>query len=273
MLRSSLVALRSSGPTSTPRRSKWSRSLRCNNLSCELERIDLDTDVAIVRISDEDRDELLTTFGDWFGPQRCRLLWWTHAIRTRYEVPTTGPISAEPAIAAIRDVVSALRLARPGSVGTTIVWERSDPPGAIVTQAVAGQSLFAPHGVGIYVNPPAHSLTADDAAPLRQLLGALRAATGDRRFALALRRFDLTFERLEAEDRLIDRWIAFEALLVPEGGSDAIMLGLTPAEARCRMETVVEFAEPLSASEPAEWPGYCQGERPPRRLGLYVPGT
>jgi hypothetical protein len=42
---------------------------------------------------------------------------------------------------------------------------------------------------------------------------------------------------------------------------------------RGELETVVEFAEPLSASEPAEWPGYCQGERPPWRLGLYVPGT
>ncbi len=38
--------------------------------------------------------------------------------------------------------------------------------------------------------------------------------------ALALRRFDSAYERYEQTDALIDLWIAFEALLVPDGTSE-----------------------------------------------------
>jgi hypothetical protein len=42
----------------------------------------------------------------------------------------------------------------------------------------------------------------------------------DRRLALALRRFDSAYSRYEDEDSLIDLWVAFEALLLPDGQSE-----------------------------------------------------
>jgi hypothetical protein len=48
---------------------------------------------------------------------------------------------------------------------------------------------------------------------------ALETAT-DRNLQLALRRFDSAFHRAEKEDALIDLWVAFEALLVPDGSAE-----------------------------------------------------
>lgn len=51
---------------------------------------------------------------------------------------------------------------------------------------------------------------------LRDLLHGLRSIKGDQRLELAFRRFDAAYTRHDPEDRLIDLWIAFEALVLPD---------------------------------------------------------
>jgi hypothetical protein len=67
----------------------------------------------------------------------------------------------------------------------------------------------------------------------------MRAGQGDRRLALALRRFDSAYSRYEYEDSLIDLWIAFEALLLSDGNIElsyrvslriAALVGTGPSE-------------------------------------------
>jgi hypothetical protein len=55
---------------------------------------------------------------------------------------------------------------------------------------------------------------------LRDLLRGLRDARGDQRLDLALSRFDAAYSRHDPGDRLIDLWIAFEALLLPDGRNE-----------------------------------------------------
>ncbi len=245
-----------------------------HNLTSTEDEIELADDLAIVRITDGDRNDLLTQFGDWFKAPfaTARLLWWTHAVRVRYQA-VSGEL-APGSVAAIGDVVSALRLDRPGAVGTTIVWERPDPPDTIVTQPWAGGGLWAPHGIGQYVNPPAHHLVADDVGPLRELLRALRSAKRDPRFALAVRRFDQTFERLETEDRLIDCWIALESLVVPDGSSElsyraslriGAFLGASAAERRTIFERLRRSYAVRSK--------LVHGDRPPHDLHAVLDQT
>jgi hypothetical protein len=111
----------------------------------------------------------------------------THAIDLRWTRPKTPPLSDEPAIVRIADVVTALRLHHPGVTGTTILWTHVGP---------------------------------DDAPSLRDLVRALGDARENRLTALARRRFDNAYERHNREDALVDLWIAFEALLVPDARAE-----------------------------------------------------
>lgn len=52
------------------------------------------------------------------------------------------------------------------------------------------------------------------------LLEALSGVRGDRRLELVLHRFDSAYGRHAPEDRLIDLWIAFEALLLHDKGTE-----------------------------------------------------
>jgi hypothetical protein len=63
-------------------------------------------------------------------------------------------------------------------------------------------------------------LTADQAGELPRVYAQLADTPEDGVFALALRRLLSSSERNSAEDRLIDCWVAFEALFAPDLGSE-----------------------------------------------------
>ena len=58
-------------------------------------------------------------------------------------------------------------------------------------------------------------IDADVCAQARSVAGRLTAARKSPTISLALRRFDFASQRLRVEDRLIDAWIALEALFLP----------------------------------------------------------
>lgn len=191
-----------------------------HNLQVFGEPVKIEAETVIRRMTDEDRDELWRHFGGRATgiPDLTpgRLDAWTDVIDLRWRMPRKPPLSDEIAARRIADVVTALRLHHPGVTGTTILWTRPDPADAPIGGPFAGSSLYAPHGAPRFAHPLKTNVGPNDAKPLRNLVERVSSARADHKFALALRRFDSAYERHVPEDSLIDLWVAFEALFVPD---------------------------------------------------------
>jgi hypothetical protein len=122
----------------------------------------------------------------------------------------------EPIVQQLEDVVCALRIQHPGVVGVTIWWTRIDPPDLAVL-ARATRELLGASSIGVSFDHELSSQVAGgNSKPLKELCDAVAEARKDKRLALVLRRYNSAYERQESTDSLIDLWIAFEALLIPE---------------------------------------------------------
>ncbi len=212
-----------------------------HNLRGMTEPVQIRDGLAIRRMTDEDRDALWRGFGAHSSGHTVtveQLEAWTDVIDLRWSQPRKPPLSDEIAIEQIEDLVTALRLHHPGVTGTTIVWTRPDPPDA-PGASWPSERLYTPHGAGLFAHALQTHVGPGDAATLRALAGTVAAAREDRAVALALRRFNTAYERYTPEDALIDLWIAFEAVLVPDGTAElsyraalriARMAGPTPSD-------------------------------------------
>jgi hypothetical protein len=118
------------------------------------------------------------------------------------------------ALPAARDLmlgVTALRLLKPGRVGVPAVLQYKVKP------------EFGPHGdfeKGTSGAPaaagPWYSLLLEEAEPLVCLYQALAELGASKTLPVALRRFNQGYERERPDDRLIDHWVALEALFLPD---------------------------------------------------------
>jgi hypothetical protein len=197
-----------------------------HNCKCMAEHPEIEPGLTIRRFTDEDRNELWEAFGaehypGSISPTIPDLEAWEAVIDYRWELPRELPFDNQPAVEVIKDTVRALRLHHPGVSGTTIIWHRPDPS-EVFPERGPGNSLFAPLGTGpgLFMDRHASQVGPNCEGPLRVLLHALRATENDRRLNLALRRFDAAYLRLDPEDRLIDLWIAFETLLLPDASGE-----------------------------------------------------
>ena len=193
-----------------------------HNCKSMAEPLEVEPGLVIRQFTDEDRNDLWRAFGAEHFPGPINptipdLEMWETVIDYRWRLPQKPPLSNEPAVEVIRDTVRALRLHHGGVTGTTIIWQRPDPTEAF-PESMLGGSLFAPLGTGpgLFMDRLASQVGPNCASPIRALLQALRAAGGEKRLNLAIRRLDAAYLRLDPEDRLIDLWIAFEALLLPD---------------------------------------------------------
>ena len=182
--------------------------------------VTIDPDTSIRALTDDDRDDLWRHFGAGGSTIRGLSLGqldaWTDAIDLRWDMPTRPPYSYEIAAERIRDVVTALRLHHPGVTGTTILWTRLDPDDAPAPSSLVGQTLSAPLGDTRFMHPLRTTITPEDGPELRTLVQRIVTARGTRNVGLAIRRFNSAYERRNTEDALIDLWVAFEALVVPD---------------------------------------------------------
>jgi len=191
------------------------------NFNSDSDVIELDDATRIVRFDESLKQELWAEHG-WGGVsamplQLMEITDWHCAVEVDVASQTllAGPDWAA-AQHVLDDVVSALRLVTPGAVRTRRQWLRLD-------EAIAHYGRRLNVGVGLY-GPPwwygptgfRQQLQASDEVRLREAFARLRTFdyTADHRFALARRRFDLSYGRDDDEDRLVDHWIAFEALFV-----------------------------------------------------------
>lgn len=184
---------------------------------------EIEPGLTIRRLTDADRIALWRSFGaeHFPGPVNPRireLEQWRFAIDYRWELPQQPPLSDEHGTEVVRDTVRALRLHHPGVTGTTIIWTRPDPAHPWRHDSL-GSGLYAPLGTspGQFMDRLETQVGPHCGKGLRNLVHGLRDVEGDQRLELALRRFDAAYTRHDPEDRLIDLWIAFEALLLPDG--------------------------------------------------------
>lgn len=185
------------------------------------------SDVVIRPLTDSEREAMWQNFG---GPQNpstiaptvAQLEAWTHVIDVTWTT-TSQSLTAEmivPTIEKVGDVVSVLRLQSPGVVGWTIWWTRPEQPDLVVLTAATREMIGAPNPGASFEHDERSSLAVEDAKPLADLWRALPRARKEKRLPLVLRRFNSAYERHSAEDSLIDLWIAFEALLIPDDNAE-----------------------------------------------------
>jgi len=116
-------------------------------------------------------------------------------------------------IAEFTQVVTTLRLSKPGAVTMPVALERMD--------SVAGEASPDFRRTVLWVDnhrPPSegvtpYTLTPGDMLTIRQTFAALKDAIVQKHMAVALRRFNQSYARLLPEDRLIDLAIVLETLL------------------------------------------------------------
>jgi hypothetical protein len=218
------------------------------------EAIPIDDGLAIRPFTDRDREELWRDHGQMRGDSlgTTALDSWSHIVDYRWKRPAGSPFGHDIGIDAVEDVVLALRLHHPGMVQRTMIWTRLDPPTDPLTSPFHQTFLFGPaadhdseamqeiwNETMNRERPARTQIDAGDGEKIGELLRRMRAGRGDRRLALALRRFDSAYSRYEYEDALIDLWIAFEALLLSDGNIElsyrvslriAALVGTGPSE-------------------------------------------
>lgn len=127
----------------------------------------------------------------------------------------------EIAIALSKEIYSAeerllrgLRLIKPGQVAIGAQVGRSSNPilgGSRTAVPGPDPSWIHSHRSNAYV------IDSDIAQQLVDLWPRLKGNPEDPVLSLALRRFEGSYDRATTEDRLIDHWIALEALFIPDG--------------------------------------------------------
>jgi Apea-like HEPN len=179
-----------------------------------IDEVPLAENLSVFELTDRDRQEIWQWFGQPpFGRQAVtvdQLSQWTHAIRERV-VCVRG--EAVPPLDAHRTAtaVAMIRLQRRGSVRTGVWWLTPARP----EDAYGGQRVwFGQRGPEIAPSSPdeLYVASAEDLAQVSALLARYEQRSSGSVFEFALRRFDPVHERLDASDRLVDFWIALEAL-------------------------------------------------------------
>ena len=186
------------------------------------EEVKLSDSVALRRMTDEEvasalRLDLLPTVGP-SGP--IAFVHERSCLTVRQALPRTvepAPTELDDAMAAFQSrdqqveaSIAALRL-----LGFRAVREL-----ARMTTDGRGGTHFARRASGA-VGPPAKSIDRSQEAHLRHLFAAVETANANQtQLAIALRRYSGSHEPRHEEDRLLDLWIAVEALFSPPGATE-----------------------------------------------------
>ena len=147
------------------------------------------------------------------------------AVEMEHGIPKGGVIHLKEPMEAFGRVVSALRLFKPGVVGLGPTHQE----GAYWQPNVVGtlsSSIYRVPFIG-----PTYELTEAEAGQVVQFYNRLLTidTSSERALELAIRRFNLAYERAMPADKLIDMMIAFEALLLPEKDELALRLSIRVA--------------------------------------------
>jgi len=196
------------------------------NFSLPIESLSFASDLKIKKFSRSEQEKRLQRALQPYGSTRpIDVLRTSFAVEMEHAIPKGGVIHLEEPREAFGRVVSALRLFKPGVVGLGPIHQE----GAYWQPNVVGtlsSSIYSVPFIG-----PRYELTEAETDQLVKFYNWLLSidTSSDRSVELAVRRFNLAYERVMPADKLIDMMIAFEALLLPEKDELALRLSIRVA--------------------------------------------
>jgi hypothetical protein len=183
------------------------------NFKSDSEKVDLADGVVLSAVPDRQLEKYVNTISLFKGdPDLHQFLGLEFQLEATAEIPRVNPYlpSSETDFPAkCQSLLRAFRLHRAGAIGLALVGGESDH------QLGLGKSWAAFARYERFFGNT-YQFSAADAPGIADLHSRLTQINEDRRFELAMSRFIASYEKPLDGDRLIDYWIALEALLMPE---------------------------------------------------------
>lgn len=209
----SVLALFDAGVSSPTYAIKYSAPLR--NFTCTEDELQLTDGMSIRRIPNEDMGlhlNMLATHTNFleFHDLEFQLESTSHRKRV-----SARPLAEHGDVQdAFREMEDALRLIKVGAVG--ILFNRAQVYGFLGPEQ--GLAYYA-SGVRLYGDEKffTYKLTKEDVPNLVRVYKSLKSLRTNRSFSIALRRFTGAYPKPMSDDRILDYWIALEALVIPDG--------------------------------------------------------
>ena len=190
-------------------------------LSLASDSISVSQDASLRRITDDEleewinQEELMSTvmrMPNSFLPLRTvDLPSFEYGIETRYEYPLRLSIgsSMPKVVDDTPKILTALRLMTNKRMRTPFTQQK--------TSGVMGFGGFTTYGQApLLPGDDTASLSEEDERTLLRIITGINATGEDSLLTLSLRRWDIQSERFRDDDKLLDCWIAFEALVTPD---------------------------------------------------------
>ena len=190
------------------------------NFESELDSLQVG-ELHLTKLTDQDRrglNDMLAFIGSRYGipTQLTAKFKLSRSYPKQADEPHSIPKSV---VLAARQAIWALRLLKPGSVGTDYMFEiTARPDGATMLLAAPLQDCGSPSFGGY-----AYRLLGKEAGTLAILLDRLKAAQERQQASgldIALSRFNQSYSRSRGEDRIIDLTIALESSLLADLGDE-----------------------------------------------------
>jgi len=192
---------------------KYSAPLR--NFTCSEDELELADKVSIRRIPNEDMAlhlNMLATHTNYheFHDLEFQL----ESVVHRKRVSPRSLAGPDDIQTVFNEMEEALRLLKVGAVG--ILFNRAQVYGFFGPEQ--GLAYYAA-GVRLYEDKKffTYKLTQEDRPNLINVYESLKTLRKNRAFSVALRRFTGAYPKPMGDDRILDYWIALEALVMPDG--------------------------------------------------------
>lgn len=184
------------------------------NFESTEDRAELSTDCWLQRLSPLERKDLYetsTTLARVFSGV-YDVLPLTHAVVARWPTRKHSSVDVSVAGQLVDDAVHALRMTGPNRMG--VIFEFIRPERFIVEQT----AFMLGSGLQPSFSGPKYTLQHDQVPIVKAAFEALHSsqAKSQKGFSLALRRFDSAYARVADDDRIIDFWVALEALFLSD---------------------------------------------------------
>jgi len=187
------------------------------NFECEMDNINLENNLRIRKLTKEEFSELCVNAKNGIGaslPFRVAINI-EYQIEMPYSIQKGEPISDQEPKEIFDKLISALRLFKAGSVGYTILKSKS-----LSWQPMMGTKIRS----GIFYKTligDKYKLTSQECKKFEKFWSLYQKHDFNQNesikfIVIAIKRFDYTYEREKAEDKLIDFIIALEALFLKE---------------------------------------------------------